>query len=67
MIAAATIIHLVCKHTKLKALLMSIAFQPAKQTEAMFGNSEEQQNCATQWYTIAALTLMIIALTIYVW
>ena len=31
MIATAAIIHLVCKHTKLKALIMGIAFQPIKQ------------------------------------
>ena len=56
MVATAVIIHLVCRHTKLKALLTGIAFQPVKQTEAIFGNGKEQQNCAAQWYTIAALT-----------
>ena len=66
MIATAAIIHLVCRHTKLKPLLAGITFQPVKQTEAIFGNGKEQQNCAAQWYTIAALTLMIIGLTIYV-
>ena len=66
MIATIAIIHLVCRHTKLKALLMGIAFQPVKQTEAIFGNGKEQQNCAVQWYTIAALTLMVIGLTIYI-
>ena len=66
MIATAAIIHLVCRHTQLKALLTGIAFQPVKQTEAIFDNGEEQQNCAKQWYTKAALTLMIIALAIYV-
>ena len=53
MIATAEIIHLVCRHTKLKALLTGIAFQPAKKTETIFGNENEQQNCAAQWYTIA--------------
>ena len=66
MIATVAIIHLVCRHTKLKALLMGIAFQPVKQTEAIFGNGKDQQNCAMQWYTIAALTLMVIVLTIYI-
>ena len=61
MIATAAIIHLICKHTKLKALLTGIAFQPVKQTEAIFGIGKEQQ-----WYTIAALTLMIIGLIIYI-
>ena len=32
MIATEAIIHLICKHTKLKALLTGIAFQPGKQT-----------------------------------
>ena len=58
----AAIIHLICKHTKLKALLMGIASQPIKQTEAILGIGKEQQNCTMQWYTIAALTLMIIVL-----
>ena len=46
-IATAAIIHLVCRHTELKALLTGIAFQPVKQTEAIFGNGKEQQNCIT--------------------
>ena len=66
MIATAAIIHLICKHTKLKALLMGIAFQPVKQTEAIFGIRKEQQNYTMQWFTIAMLTLMIIGLTIYI-
>ena len=66
MIATVAIIHLVCRHTKLKALLTGIAFQLVKQTEAIFGNGKDQQNCATQWYTIPALTLMVIVLTIYI-
>ena len=45
---------------------MGIAFQPVKQTKAIFGNGKAQQNCNAQFYTIAALTLMIIGLTIYV-
>ena len=66
MIATAAIIHLICKHTKLKALQTGIAFQPVKQTEAIFGIGKEQQNSAVQWYTIAALSLMIIGLVIYI-
>ena len=33
MLATATIIHLVCRHTKQKALVTGITFQPIKQTE----------------------------------
>ena len=65
-IATAVIVHLVCRHTKLKALLTGIAFQPVKQTEAIFDNDQMQQHCTAQWYTIATLTLMIIALTVYI-
>ena len=32
MIATAAVVHLVCRHTKLKALLTGIAFQLVKQT-----------------------------------
>ena len=66
MIATVVIIHLICRHTKLKALLKGIAFQPVKQTEAIFGNEKEQYHCTSQWYTISALTLMIIGLIIYI-
>ena len=59
MIAIAATIHLICKHTKLKALLMGIAFLPVKQTEAIFGIGKEEQNCTAQWYIIVVLTLMI--------
>ena len=66
MIATTEIICLVCRHTKLKALLMGIAFQPVKQTEAIFGNKKDQQNCIVHWYTKAVLTLMVIVLKIYI-
>ena len=42
-IATAAIIHPICKHTKLKALLMGIAFQAVKQTEGIFDIGEKQQ------------------------
>ena len=66
MIATAAIVHIVCKHAKLKALITGIAFQPIKQTEAIIGNGKEQHKCVMQWYTIAALTLMIIGLIIII-
>ena len=66
MMATAAIIHFVCKHAKLKALLMGIVFQLVKQTEAIFDNKKIQQNFTAQWYTIAALTLMIVGLIIYI-
>ena len=65
MIATAAIVHIVCKHAKLKALITSIAFQPIKQIEAIIGNGKEPYKCVIQWYTIAALTLMIKSLIIF--
>ena len=65
-LATAAIVHLVCKHTKLKALLTGIAFQLVKQTEAIFDDDHLPKHCTMPWYTIAALTLMIVLLTIYI-
>ena len=66
MLATAVIVHLVWKHTKLKALSTGIAFQLVKHIEAIFDDDQLLKNCTTQWYTIAALTLMIVLLTIYI-
>ena len=66
MLATAVIVHLVCRHSRLEALLTGIAFQPVKQTEALFNEDQMQKHCTVQWYTTAALTLMIIALTVYI-
>ena len=66
LLATTVIIHLVCKHTKLKALVTGIAFHPIKQTEALLDKENILQKCTAQWYTIAALTLMIIGLVIYI-
>ena len=56
-IATAAIVHIICKHTHLKALLMGIAFHQVKQIEAVYGskNENEHRKCTGQWYTIAAL------------
>ena len=43
MLATAVIVHLVCKHTKLKALLMGIAFQLVKQMEVIFDDDQMQK------------------------
>ena len=57
-----------CKHVKLKALLTGIAFQPLRGTDAIFGSINENGNytCKEQWYTIAALALMIIGLILLI-
>ena len=66
LLATIAIIHLVCKHTKLKPLVTGIAFHPIKETEALLDKENILQKCTAQWYTIAALTLMIIGLVIYI-
>ena len=68
MIATAAIVCIICKDTQLKALLTGIAFQPVGQTEAMFGNNNENKHCKcmVQWYMIAALASMIIGLIIFI-
>ena len=68
MIATAAIVHTMCKHAKLKALLTGIAFQPIRGTDAIFGSINENESCTckAQWYTIAALALMIIGLILLI-
>ena len=65
MLAVIAIIHLVSRHAKLKALLTGIAFQPVKQAEAVAPHHTKEY-CTTQWYVIAALTMMTILLIIYI-
>ena len=65
MLAIIVIIHIVCKHAKLKTLLTGIAFQPIKQTETA-ETKQIQQHCTMQWYAIAALTLMIVLLIVHI-
>ena len=65
MLAVVAIIHLVCRHAKLKALLTGIAFQPVKQAEAVVPQRTEEFSTA-QWYVVAALTVLTILLIIYI-
>ena len=68
MIATAAIARIVCKHAKLKALLTGIAFQPIRGTDPLFSSINENENwtCKAQWYTIAALALMITGLMLFI-
>ena len=68
MTATAAIVCIVCKHATLKALLTGIAFQPIRETDAIFGSNNENEhcNCDVQWYTIAALASMIIGLILFI-
>ena len=65
MLAVIAIIHIVCRHAKLKALLTGIAFQPVKQVEAVIAH-QTKEYCTAQWYAIAALTMMTILLIVYI-
>ena len=65
MLAVIVIIHIVCRHAKLKALLTGIAFQPVKQVEAVIAH-QTKKYCTAQWYVIAALTMMTILLIVYI-
>ena len=65
MLVVIAIIHITCRHAKLKTLLTGIAFQPVKQVEAVVTN-QTKQYCTAQWYAIAALTMMTILLIVYI-
>ena len=65
MLAVVAVIHIICRHTKLKALLTGIAFESEEQAEVVVTN-QIKQHCTAQWYAIAALTMMTILLTVYI-
>ena len=65
MLTVAAIIHLVCRHSKLKALLTGIAFQPVNQAKAAI-TKQAKEFCTAQWYTISALTVFTILLIVYI-
>ena len=68
MIATAAILHIMCKHAKLKALLTGIAFHAIREIDAIFGSNNENgyYTCGMQWYTIAAFASMIIGLMLFI-
>ena len=65
MLTIIAIIHLMCRHSKLKALLTGIAFQPVNQAEAAV-TKQANEFCTAQWYAIAALTVLTILLIVYI-
>ena len=65
MLAVIAIIHITCRHAKVKTLLTGIASQPVKQAEAVITN-QTKEYCMAQWYAIAALTMMTILLIVYI-
>ena len=64
MLTIVAIIHLLCRHSKLKTLLTGIAFQPVNQAKA--ATKQAKEFCTAQWYTIAALTVLTILLIVYI-
>ena len=65
MFAVMAIIHITCRHAKLRASLTGIAFQPVKQAEAVAAQ-QTKGYCTAQWYAIAALTVLTILLMVYI-
>ena len=63
MLTIVAIIHLMCRHSKLKTLLTGIAFQPVNQAEAAV-TKQAKEFCTAQWYMIAALTMLTILLIV---
>ena len=64
MLTIAAIIHLMCRHSKLKTSLTGIAFQPVNQAEA--ATKQAKKFCTAQWYVIVALTVLTILLIVYI-
>ena len=65
MFAVMAIIHIACRHAKLKALLTGIAFQPVNQAEAV-ATQQTKEYCTAQWYAFTALTVLTILLIVYI-
>ena len=65
MLTVIAIMHLVCRHSKLKTLLTGIVFQPVNQAGAVV-TKQAKEFCTAQWYTTAALTVLTILLIVYI-
>ena len=64
MVVAIVVVFLICKHTKLKTLVTSLALQQIKGINAV-GQNEHVHNenmteckCNIQWYTFCIFTLL---------
>ena len=65
-ISTVIIIYVICKHNKLRMLVMSLALQQAKEVraeETYEGNYSCE--CTTQFYIILALSIIIIGLVVF--
>ena len=60
------IIYALCKHNKLRVLVMSLAFQQVKEVKAEEIRSENYKyKCTSQFYIILALSIVKIGLVIF--
>ena len=65
MLAVIAIIHIVCKHAKLKNPINWNCFSASK-TSRSSGSQQTKEYCTVQSYAIAALTVLTILLIIYI-
>ena len=60
------IIYALCKHIKLRVLVMSLALQQVKEVRAeAIRNENYKYECTSQFYIILALSVVIIGLVIF--
>ena len=60
------IIYTLCKHNKLRTLVMSLAFQQVKEVKAEEVKDENYKcKCISQFYVISALSIVIIGLVVF--
>ena len=61
------IIYGLCKHNKLRTLVVSLALQQVKEVSASTTKKDENYvcDCTSQFYMILALSIAIIGLTIF--
>ena len=60
------IIYALCKHNKLRVLVMGLALQQVKEVKAEeIRNENYKYKCTSQFYTILALSIVIIGLVIF--
>ena len=65
-ISTIIIIYAICKHNKLRMLVMSLALQQAKEVRAEETNEGNYScECTTQFYIILALSIIIIGLVVF--
>ena len=65
-ISTIIIIYAICKHNKLRMLVMSLALQQAKEVRAEEINEGNYScECTTQFYIISALSIIIIGLVVF--